>query len=125
MAKEIDARGIPWWRALLLFPLLLGPWILLKGAGTALWRAARQAREKRRERPSEPRPPQPTGLGLFVLALPLAGGVLSITFVAQGVADRVAATGLLLVTLATVFASPALLSLDALAKLDQWWLSTQ
>jgi hypothetical protein len=125
MGREIDARGIPWWRALLLFPLLLGPRILLGGAGTALWRAAQRTREKWRERPKERRPPEPTGLGLFVLALLLVGGVLSIALAAQGVADRVAATGLMLVTLATLFVSPALFSLDALAKLDEWWLSTE
>jgi hypothetical protein len=124
MARKIDARGIPWWRALLVFPFLLGPWILLKGAVAALWRALRHAREKWRERPDERRPPEPTGLGLFVLAFLFAGGVLSITFAAEG-AHRVAATGLMLVTLATVFVSPALLSLDALARLDDWWLSTE
>src|SRR5205807_939973 len=102
MAREIDARGIPWWRALLGFPLLLGPRILLKGAGTALWRAAQRALEKRRERPSERRPPEPTGLGLFVLGFLFLGGVLSIALAAQGVGDRVAATGLMLVTLSTL-----------------------
>jgi hypothetical protein len=125
VARQIDARGIMWWRALLLFPFLLGPWILLKGAGTLLVRAAQRARETWRERPSNRRPPQPTGLGLFVLVLLFAGGVLSITFAAKGVADRVAATGLMLVALATAFVSPPLLSLDALAKLDGWWLSTE
>lgn len=125
MGRQIDARGIPWWRALLLFPLLLGPGILLKGAGTALWRAAQRTREKWQERPNDPRPPEPTGLGLFVLAFLFAGGVVSIALAAQGVADRVAATGLMLVTLATLFVSPALLSLDALAKLDDWWRSTE
>lgn len=125
MARQIDARGIPWWRALLVFPFFLGPRILLKGAGRALWTAAQRAREKWRERSSERRPPEPTGLGLFVLALLLVAGVLSITFAARGAADRVAATGLMLVTLATLFVSPALFSLDALAKLDKWWLSTE
>jgi hypothetical protein len=125
MAQQIDARGITWWRALLIFPFLLGPWILLKGAGTAMSRAAQRAREKGRERTNDRLPPQPTGLGIFVLAFLVAGGALSITFVAKGVADRVAATGLMLVTLATAFVSPALLSLDALAKLDDWWLSTE
>jgi hypothetical protein len=125
MAREIDARGITWWRALLVFPLLLGPWILLKGAASAVWRGVQRAREDKQERRSDPRPPQPTGLGIFLLAFLLASGALSITFAAKGVADRVAATGLMLVTLATAFVSPALLSLDALAKLDGWWLSTK
>lgn len=31
----------------------------------------------------------------------------------------------MLVTLSTLFISPALLSLDALARLDEWWLSTE
>jgi|GEM_PF-5295676 len=125
MAREIDARGIPWWRALLLFPFVLGPRILLEPAGAALWRAAQRGRERWRERPSERRPPEPTGLGLFLLAFLFLGGALSIALAAQGVADRVAATGLMLVTLSTLFISPALLSLDALAKLDEWWLSTE
>jgi hypothetical protein len=125
VAQRIDARGIPWWRALLVFPFLLGPRILLHGAGTAVWKAARGAREKWRERPSDRPPPQPTGLGLFVLAFLFAAGVLSITFAAQGLADRVAATGVMLVTLSTLFVSPVLLSVDALAKLDEWWLSTE
>jgi hypothetical protein len=125
MAREIDARGIPWWRALLLFPFLVGPGILLKGASRVLWRVAQRAPGKWRERPSGPRPPEPTGLGLFVLAVLFAGGVLSIIFAAHGVTDRVAATGLMLATLSTLFVSPALLSLDALAKLDKWWLSTE
>jgi hypothetical protein len=125
MAREIDARGIPWWRALLVFPFFLGPQILLKGAGAALRRAAQRARAKWRERPSERRPPEPTGLGLFVLAFLFLGGVLSIALAAQGVADRVAATGLMLVTLSALFFTPALLSVDALAKLDEWWLSTE
>jgi hypothetical protein len=125
MAREIDARGITWWRALLLFPFLLGPWILLKGAGRALRRAAQDAYEKWRGRSTAPSPPQPTGLGLFVLVGLFAAGGLSVAFAATGVADRVEATGLLLVTLATVFVTPALLSLDTLAKLDEWWLSTE
>jgi hypothetical protein len=125
MPRQIDARGITWWRALLVFPFLLGPWILFKGAGTGLRRSAKRAREKWRERPSASRPPQPTGLGLFVLVFLFAGGGLSIAFAANGVADRVTATGLLLVTLATVFISPALVSLDALAELDKWWLTTE
>src|SRR5690349_4402305 len=102
MERKIDARDIPWWRALLVFPFFLGPRILLKGAGAALWRVAKRAREKWRERPTGPRPPEPTGLGLFVLAFLFLGGALSIALAAQGVADRVAATGLMLVTLSTL-----------------------
>ena len=64
-------------------------------------------------------------VGLFVLVGVFAAGGLSIAFAATGVADRVEATGLMLVTLATVFVTPALFSLDALAKLDEWWFSTE
>jgi len=55
----------------------------------------------------------------------LAGPVLAIWFVATGVADRVAASGLLLIALATVCVSPGLLPLDVLARLDRWWLASE
>ena len=123
-SEQITPKEIPWWRALLVFPLAIVPFLLLRALvhGTRL--ALRGGMAAWAGRPRDAGAPRPLGAAGLLLSWVLAGPVLAIWFVASGAADRVAASGLVLIALATVCVSPGLLSLDVLARLDRWWLAS-
>jgi hypothetical protein len=122
--EEIALRKISWGRALFVFPLVILPLLGLQAlayAGRAvLRRTSPVGRSQRRSRAA----PQPLGAAGLLLSWMLVPPVLAIWFAASGVAERVEAAGLLLIALATVCATPNLLPLDVLARLDRWWLGS-
>jgi hypothetical protein len=115
---------MPWWKALLVFPLLILP----AEIGRALFQLSRlglRAVVRRwRERDRAPTPPQPMGLVFATAALLTALGVVSIIDHAHGWRDRLTALGLMLITASTIAVSPELLGIDILQRLDRWWLNS-
>jgi hypothetical protein len=124
-AQEIaqQASDIGRTHALLYFPLVLIPRILIKGA-TALGRQAYAHGERRLKERKRERPPRPMSLGLSLLAAPFSLALFALWERNLSVRDRTNAVGLLFLTTGTFFVSPELLGLPLLRRLDEWWLES-